>query len=109
MLKTRYGEFNPRGDNGQYCLFFLQVFRDDTVSRKAKDPAWSRGLGVLIVAHVLDFEGPVRPTSRNGTDPTVIQSEADAQVFNIRSCHDWVLNDEVAFSCQENAAARKTR
>lgn len=78
-------------------MLFFQVFSDDTVFWKSKDPARSRGHGLLIVAPVLDFEGPVRPASRDGMDPSVIQSEADEQVFNITDCHKRVLYDRSAF------------
>ena len=97
MLETRYGELDPWGNYGQYRLLFSQVFCDDRVSGETKDPAWNRGLGVLIVAPVLDFEGPVRPASRDRMDPTVIQSKADEQVYDVRGCNNWVLNDGTTF------------
>ena len=101
ILETRYGEVSPRGDYGQYRLFFSQVFYDYTISGKTKDPAGRRGIVMLIVSPEPDFEGTVRPASRDGMDPNVIQSEADEQVFNIPNCHIRVLNDRSAFSSQE--------
>ncbi|MDE2728249.1 MAG: hypothetical protein OXI19_09505, partial [Gemmatimonadota bacterium] len=101
ILETRYGELDLWSDYGQNRMLLFQVFRDNTVSGKSKDPAGSRGLGMLAEAPVLDVEGPARPPSCNGMDATVIQSKADEQVFNIRGSHVWILNDGSAFSSQE--------
>ena len=99
MLETRYGEVNLRCDYGQYCLLFLQVSCDDTVSGKTKDPAGFEGLGLLIRTLQFDFEGPVRPASRDGMDLTVIQADADEQIFNIPGFYNGVLNDRSAYTC----------
>ena len=83
MLETRYCEGDPRGNHGQYGLLFLQVFCDDTVPGKTKDPAGVAGLAGLEVLDLLsmviqfDFEGPVSPTTGDGLDTSMVQSQAD--------------------------------
>ena len=99
MLETRYCEGDPRGNNGQYHLLFLQVFGHNAVSGKSKDPTGLlgfpglEGLDLLTLTIQFDFEGQVRPASRDGMDTTVVQSKADEQVFDVPGCYDWVLND----------------
>ena len=95
----RYIEVDPRDNNGQYRLLFLQVFCDDTVPGKTKDPAGLVRLAGLEVLDILsmviqfDFEGPVSPTTGDGLDTSMVQSQAVEQVFDVPGCYDWVLDD----------------